>query len=238
MQDTQFHRAIGDWSMPLPHPRMTVYRNNVAAALVNALRVRFPVTEQLVGGEFFFAMAREFADRNRPASPVLVQYGDCLPDFIRNFAPAESLPYLADVAELENLWWRAYHAKEVEPLPASALAAIVPKHLGELRFELHPSTGLLRSPYAIGSIWLAHRGGLPLDSINVAASEWAMVSRPQSDVGVFLVSPSRHAFLLSLARGDRLADSVEQAQECDGGFDIGLEISELFTAGIVTGFHL
>ena len=238
MRATQFHQAIGDWSMPLPHPRMAVYRNNVAAALVTALRVRFPVTEQLVGTEFFFAMAREFADQNRPASPVLIDYGDGLPDFIRNFAPAESVPYLAGVAELENLWWLAYHAGEAEPLPAAALALLAPERLGELRLALHPSMGLLRSPYAVGSLWQAHRGGLALHGINIAASEWVMVSRPQTDVRVLRIPPSRHTFLAALARGDRLADSVELAQESDPGFDVGPEISALFTAGIATGFHL
>lgn len=238
MDDTHFHRAIGDWSMPLPHPRMAVYRNNVAAALVTALRVRFPVTEQLVGGEFFFAMAREFADQNRPASPVLIRYGDCLPDFIRNFAPAESLPYLADVAELENLWWLAYHAGEAEPLPASALASLAPEQLGELRFALHPSTGILRSPYAIGSIWHAHCGEPQLNPIVLASSECVMAARPLANAGVFVIPPSRFTFLNALKRGDPLADSVEQAQECDPGFDIGRELSALFTAGIATGYYL
>ena len=238
MRVTQFHQAIGDWSMPLPHPRMAVYRNNVAAALVTALKVRFPVTEQLTGAAFFFTMAVEFADRNRPASPVLIDYGGGFPGFIGTFAPAESLLYLADVAEVENLWWLAYHASEAAPFPAADLGQVAPEQLGELRFALHLSVGLLRSPHSAGSIWHAHRGGPPLDRIDFAAGECVMVARPSADVEVFVIPPSRFAFLMALMRGERLADSVERAQESDPGFDIGLELSGLFAAGIATGFHL
>ena len=237
MQEPQFHESIGNWSAPLPHPRMRVYRNTVAAALVTALKVRFPVTEQLTGAEFFFAMAREFADRNRPASPVLIEYGSEFPGFISQFAPAASLPYLATVAEVENLWWLAYQARDAAPVSVAALGQLAPQQLGELRFALHPSVGLLRSPYATGSIWHAHRGGPPLDRIDPAAGECVMVARPSADVEVIVIPPSRFAFLMALRRGERLADSIEQAQESDPGFDIGLELSWLFAAGIATGFN-
>src|SRR5579864_7312457 len=44
-----------------PERRFAVYRNNVAAGLVEALATRFPVVKRLVGDEFFRAMAHLYA---------------------------------------------------------------------------------------------------------------------------------------------------------------------------------
>ena len=43
--------------------RFAVYRNTVAAGLIEALRARFPVVERLVGEDFFRAMARAYVAR-------------------------------------------------------------------------------------------------------------------------------------------------------------------------------
>jgi hypothetical protein len=40
------------------------------------------------------------------------------PDFIEQFEPASSVPYLADVARLEMLRVRAFHAADADPLTA------------------------------------------------------------------------------------------------------------------------
>ena len=54
----EFAAAIGDWSLVPADPRFRIYRNNVTSALINALRVRYPVTERLLGREAFAAMRR------------------------------------------------------------------------------------------------------------------------------------------------------------------------------------
>ncbi|NWG24643.1 MAG: putative DNA-binding domain-containing protein, partial [Pseudorhodoplanes sp.] len=71
--------------------RFAVYRNNVTASLVTALRTRFPVIEKLVGDEFFAAMARVFVLENPPRSPILAEYGDSFPSFLERFAPMAEL---------------------------------------------------------------------------------------------------------------------------------------------------
>jgi hypothetical protein len=238
MQEALLHQAIGDWQSPLPHPRLRIYRNNVSAALVNALKVRFPVTEQLVGSEFFFAMAREFADANRPQSAVLIDYGAEFPGFVRDFAPAASVAYLSDVAALENLWWRAYHAAEAPPLAVDAFSEIAPDRWGELRFVFHPSAGMMKSPHAAGSIWLAHHGGPPMNAIRTDVAEAVLVTRPHGEVGLRIIQPSSFAFLGALAKGERLADAVEQAQKEHPEFDIGTHVQGLLSLHLLQGYIL
>jgi hypothetical protein len=78
-----------------------VHRNNVRVNLANALRSAYPVVERLVGSEFFAYAAQCFIETHPSRSANLEDYGAGFGEFLRDFAPAESLPYLADVAALE-----------------------------------------------------------------------------------------------------------------------------------------
>ena len=99
-----------------PASRFAVYRNNVHSSLINALAAGYPVTLQLVGDEFFRAMAGVYVQGFPPTSALINEYGGDLADFIQGFAPAASVPYLADVARLERLRVRAYHAADAVAL--------------------------------------------------------------------------------------------------------------------------
>ena len=95
-------QGLISWTGASPQKRYGVYRNNVATGLARALAARFPITEKIVGEEFFTAMAREFVLSHPPSSPVLLHYGEDFAGFVAEFAPAKSLPYLADIVRLEN----------------------------------------------------------------------------------------------------------------------------------------
>ncbi|WP_232845695.1 HvfC/BufC family peptide modification chaperone [Aurantimonas marina] len=65
-------------------------------SLIEALGKRFPGPRQLVGDDFFRGMAPEFVQAVKPGSPVLLEYGGEFPAFVASFAPADTVPYLAD----------------------------------------------------------------------------------------------------------------------------------------------
>ena len=115
-------------SATAPVKRFAVYRNNVVASLVKALRARFPAVERIVGEEFFAGMARIYVTTHPPRSRLLVQYGDDFADFVEQFPPAAELRYLPDVARLETARTRAHHAADAAPLaPTRApLAPLAP----------------------------------------------------------------------------------------------------------------
>ena len=71
-----------------PASRFAVYRNNVQGSLINALADSYPVVRQLVGDEFFRAMAGVFVQSHPPHSPLMSDYGRELADFISEFEPA------------------------------------------------------------------------------------------------------------------------------------------------------
>ncbi len=89
---------------------------------------------------------------------MLIHYGAGFPAFVRGFAPAADLPYLPDVAALEDAWADAYHAAEAAPLPPAALAEVEPERLESLRLAFHPAARLLSFATPAVSLWAAHQG--------------------------------------------------------------------------------
>lgn len=165
---SQAHAWVGalhreDWAMPSGlcsvngsdvAQRFSIHRNNVLSACVQALADTFPVCQALVGEAFFSAMALAFAQQHLPRSRKLAFYGEGFAAFVRGFAPVQSLPYVADVAQLEMARVQAYHAADADSVSPSLLhAALHPDaDLPAWRLALHPSLHLIDSPTAALSL--------------------------------------------------------------------------------------
>lgn len=222
-----------------PTRRLGVYRNNVVVSLVDALASTFPVTQQLVGEEFFRAMAQLFVRQQPPRSPVLARYGGALPDFIAQFAPAASVPYLGDVARLEWLRLQALHAADALPVEADAIAHCLadPEALARTRWQLAPSLQLFAAPFAAVSIWAAHQdgSGLALESVDVAQAESAWIFRSELDVMVLQTSPGEQVLAQALQGGAPLGEAVDHAQSLQLDLDVSQALAQLLRHGLVVG---
>ncbi len=195
--------------------RFAVHRNNAIAALVDALAATFPVTQALVGETFFRAMAREHVRVDPPRSPILVDYGDGFADFIAGFAPAASVPCLADMARLEQLRVSAYHAADAAPVDLAAYQALVatPERLAATRLTLHPACHWLHSDHAVHAIWNAHQGldhphDADLTSIAFDVPVDVLVIRPQWQVCVTTLRDGGIAWLDALRGGMTLGEAA------------------------------
>lgn len=218
--------------------RFAVYRNNVFVGLTEALRAGFPRVARLVGDEFFTAMARVFAATRQPCSPVMLHYGAEFPDFVASFPPAESLPYLADVARIERAATEAYHEREAEPLAPSTLAGISPDQAPMLRFRLHPSVRLVRSPFPVFTIWRMNAPDGTPAPVDLSEAQDTMVLRPNAEVDVRRVLPASHDFVAALGQGLTLSEALETTLAADGDFDLSENLRELIQMGAFVGFEL
>lgn len=246
-RQSDFAAALLDAARPVPPgldapagairaDRFAVYRNNVAVGLIEALRASFPVVDQLVGADFFTAMARAHALESPPASPVLLAYGGDFPAFIARFAPAEALPYLADVAAFEWLWLETYHAADAEPLAVEDLHAIAPARLPDLRLDVHPAARWRRFAHPALSIWRHHQDGEGEGELLLGgAAECALFVRPHAAVSVIDLSPGALALLDDLRGGATLAEAVASALDVEPGLDLGALLPLLFAAGAFAG---
>ena len=251
-QQTRFAAALLDPAAPIPAGltawngsdparRFAIYRNNVIVSLIDALADAFPVTLELVGEQFFRAMAGIFVRAAPPISVVLTEYGADFPAFIEQFEPAASVPYLADMARLERLRIRAFHAADAEALALDKIAQVLadPKWLPALRLISHPSLGVLRSRYAVVSLWAAHQGIGDLARINPALPESALVIRAGMDVPIIALPPGGAVLIASLTDGLPLGEAAALAATSAGpDFDLAVNLALLLRNGAFSSFSL
>ena len=230
--DRPIPRGVIAHNAAIPARRFGVYRNNVVTGLVKLLESRFPVVEKIVGDEFFAAMARIFVTEQPPRSPLLATYGDGFPAFVAAFEPARELAYLADVARLEAARTRAYHAADATPVGADQFATLDGEIAGDLRFALHPSTEIVRSPFPIVTIWAMNSGEAQLGPIETWCGEDAVVARPFLDVQIRTLPQGGAAFLLALAAGRSLGEAAEAALADDPDFDLASNLAGLIGSGL------
>ncbi len=205
-----------------PASRFAVYRNNVQSSLINALTDSYPVVSQLVGDEFFRAMAQLYVQTSAPCSPLINDYGNDFAEFIEHFAPAASVPYLADVARLERLRVMAYHAADANAVEPAQIAATLgtPEALAELRIHLHPATFTLNSTYAVVALWAAHQTDTPPQNLEPYHPQSALVLRNAMEVEVFAIDVGTAAFIRSLQNDCPLGQAVADALSAAPAFDL------------------
>jgi hypothetical protein len=221
--------AVGRLALP-DSRRFSVYRNNVAIGLIAALEARYPISRRIVGDAVFRAMARNFAHARKPRSPVIIAYGDDFPEFISNAAEELDLPYLVDVARLENAWVEAYHAGEAKVAVIDDLLSLSSDELPGARIELHPAARLLRLATPAASIWSAHQVDFEPCPPECWQGEDALVVRPEADVSVHILPPDGYTFAARLRDGATFAEAAEALSNPDA---FGAHVVSLVGAGAV-----
>ncbi len=211
--------------------RFGIYRNNVTVSLVNALSEVFPTVQNLVGEEFFRAMARLYVQDNPPTSRLLFEYGASFPAFIGQFEPAADLPFLPDVARLERLWLDSFHAADATPLDGTLLQRVAPEQLASLTFVIHPATRLFRGNHAAVTIMARDRAGEPLDGLDPFIAEDGLVTRPAYDPEIRHLPKGGADFISLLMEGHTLGEAAGAALSADPDFNLPAAISAIIEAG-------
>jgi hypothetical protein len=218
--------------------RYNVYRNNVTVSLIDALAAIYPAVRRITGAEFFRAMARFHVRATPPTSPLLFEYGRDFPVFIERYEYAQDMPWLGDVARIERAWLDAYHAADAPSLPAAALAQVPPDRLGDIIFEAHPTTRIVRSAYPALAIFAMNRADGPITSLKSGAAEDALITRPDMEVDVRLLPPGNATFLASLIGGATLAEAASKALDETSSFDLSAGLAGMIEAGVFTTLQL
>lgn len=209
--------------------RFDVYRNNVAVSLSDALEAAFPVVRKLVGDAFFRAMAGVYLRKHPPTSPLMMFYGEAMPQFLSRFQPAQSLPYLPDIARVELAMRHAYHAEDAAPVDAQALAALAPDALMSTRLQIAPAVQTVVSNYPIHAIYLANT---QLDAPKpVMQAESLLITRAGFDPQIHPINAAGAGCIAALQDGAPLGQAMAAADET---LDLGAVLGLLLAQGAVT----
>lgn len=201
--------------------RLGVYRANTLNSLTDVLAAAYPVIVRIVGSRFFRAAAEAFIAAHPPRQPVLYKYGDAFADFIRAFEPAQTLPYLPDVARLEWAHIESYFAADHAPLNPQRLADVPPEQLGSVVFQMHPAVRLVSSAFPVFEIWVVNQPDHEtVPEIDFAAAEAGLVFRRDATVTRRVTPPGVFTWLTALADGLCLGEATARAAEADSSFDL------------------
>lgn len=237
---SQFGAAILDADLAPPSPisdghggpaakRFNVYRNNVAVSLADALEAAFPVVRALVGNEFFRALAGVALRQYPPRTPLMAEFGQDMPAFLESFPPVAQLPYLADVARIENAMRRAYHAADVSALDADMLSGMDPEGFAGTCFALAPAVSLIRSSFPAGTIWQINQDGA--EKAQPQGPEDIMISRPEFDPFVDVLPLGAFDVLQACDGQTPLSQALEAAPD---NFDFPATLGLLVQRGVLT----
>lgn len=223
--------VVGPDGQPAPK-RFNVYRNNVVVSLCEAMAATYPAIQNLVGEEYFTALAREFVTQHPPTSAVMLWYGGDFPSFIDAFPPLADYPYLGDVARLEWSWLVSYHSADAAPLDPAVLGSLPPEELPEARFQAHPATQLLSSLWPILTLVEANRFSVGSNKpVDMTSAEAVLVTRPDVDVALTALRAGGDVFFQALLDGDMLGVAASRALEADETFDLSENLADALKTG-------
>ncbi len=249
VSQAEFTAAMRDARLDIPaglidaehHPagrRFSVYRNNVAVSLREALHTGFPIIAKLLGPQNMDGLAGIFLRAHPPKSPLMMHYGDEFPEFLANMQQLSHLGYLPDIARLELALRRSYHAKDVAPLAPEALAQLSADELMEAKFELAPAAMVLNSLWPIYDIWRINTQDDAPKPTNTAQD--VLIVRNGFDPVPHLLPVGGVAFFNALQRGECLSDANNAANKETPEFDLGATLTLMISGNALTkikGLH-
>jgi hypothetical protein len=240
MVDHDDGAAVAMLADGVPADRLDIYRNTFVAGVTNALRLSFPAVHRLVGTDFFEGATYLFMTRHPPHEAWLDAYGSEFPAFLRDFPPAASLPYLADVARLEWAVSCALHAPDTAPLDLARLQALQPEDQARVCFATHPSVSLLRMDYPADAIW---RGVLGSDdalaAVDLASGPVHLLAERGADgVEVSRLDAAAWRLAAALCAGRPLAEVLAACPQPTERRAHELMLAGHLAAGRFADFHL
>jgi len=231
---TQQALAMFDGDAARAEQRLARYRGNLSAGWSKTLAGAYPVLRQLLGDEFFDALAHEYGRAHPSQSGDLNRFGDRMAAFLAGFAPAAAYPYLPDMARLEWALHEAHYAAAGAPLDPAMLTGWTADDFDMARPGLRAPTALFSSPWAVVDIWLAHQPdppcGLPDDPDRASA---AAIVRPQWRTDLLALDAAAFAALAALRDGATMGEAIDAALARDPDFDAGLHLQRWLLHGML-----
>lgn len=220
--------------------RPAVHRNTFVGTLVEALAESFPVTRALAGADFFEATARARVLADPPRSPVLTDYAISFADWLPGFEPAAATPVLAEMAQLEALRLRAFHAADADALGLESFHRLAcdARLFACTAARLHPAAHWLAARHALLSLWQAHDDAADIERVDLGGidalrAEAVLVHRPRFSLQMCELPPGGVAYLEALSAGRSFADAFAQAAAADPRTEAAALFSLLLQHGLV-----
>ncbi len=215
--------------------RLQIYSNNIKITLLESLAANFPVSEAVVGKEYFKFLARKYITEHPPTEGNLQRLGELLPDFIQSQKELDDFPYLADIARMDWACLTATHSPAAESVGLDSLAHYTPDEHESLLFRLKPSVSILASSYPVFDIWK-----FALSEVNDTDApdfEWAeqyvLIVRNDLEVEVFKLEQEAYILLEQSRQNKNLGSIIPYIMEVSPDSNLEVALHHLFMTGAI-----
>lgn len=213
---------------------LSVYRNTIAAAALDALITGYPIVRRILGATAFDAFAHDYAAASPPISPVMATYGAGFGEWLEAQSVGRTLGYLPAVAEIDWMRAESHVAPDAEPIDAAELAQLPTEHWAADAVTLHPATRFAWFTLPAPSIWLAHLD----EAAGEIAPEWKaegiLVTRPHGKVIARRIDAATHRVLFGLRLGEPILAAASAAAQLYPDADLAALFGELFVTGALS----
>lgn len=130
-------------STPLSYiAHLQIYRNGVQAGLKDVLAEKFPLTQKLLGANFFHNLSLLYVRRAPPLAPSLGNYGKGFYDFLMAIPPLQKLPHALELLRLEIMMQACIQSTR----------SYTPVSGNKVPSQLDPACKILESPFDLKTL--------------------------------------------------------------------------------------
>jgi hypothetical protein len=201
-------------------PYLNIYRNNILSNLEKTLKAIYPLIQRITGPGFFDLLVKDYIKNYPSRSSNLHDFGEYFSDFLMEYGPAKSLPYLSEVATFEWMHHVLYFAAGHPGLDLSILEKISPNQYESLHFVLNPASFLKQFHCPILRIIELCEEEIDTDvHLDEGGVSLLIIRRDFNNV-LLELSPPDFVFLDAVAHNHSLAQCLQAAVAVDECFDL------------------
>ena len=227
---------------------MAIYRNNLLATAQQALAISFPTVLTLIGEGLFNYASRELLISSPPKHGDWALWGDDFPTLLSNLVQLSDYPFVADIAQLDQLRQQSMRAKD-SVIDQASLQLLATHDIDEIYIELTASQFGLSSDYPVIEFWLSHQQRAVSDTVEELNqkfiqqsldklvqgnfSQKVLIYRPYYNAEIRELSANEYAWLTLIKQGvsigkalDIMTDNNELEHDFDFAQWIGIALKQ------------
>jgi len=218
--------------------RMSVYANGYPARIQESLKEVYEAVYHVLGDGRFSELCRAYVHQYPSHNYNLNFVGRYLPGFLQGSLFSKAFPFLVDLAKLEWLIWKAFHAFDEPAFQPHQLAEVPAENWEQAQIVFQPSVGLIASSWPILDIWRFRREDLEQVKFDMFDHpQKILVGRNGDQVRCELLNTSQYELIKGLLCRESLGAVCEKLADItnDEELPIAVWFSSWVKEGLIVG---
>ncbi len=212
--------------------RISIYQNNVFAAIQDYLEEVYPATRGVVGADFFKQMAQVFIQQSPPDQGNIHLYGEGFEGLSSSLQGLEALPYLASLIRYEWALHKSYFSVVSGALDPSSMPQ---EELLTSAVEFNDSVFIIDSGYPIYEI---QRQSLPSFEGEVSidlnqSQDTLLVYKLGHEVRSLTLDQEQALFIQGIVKNENLLQAIDALQGSISADTLSSTLSLVFDARLL-----